>query len=91
MRKKHCKIRGCKRPYYAKGYCQLDYLAQRRRSKTQRKEAVKEGRAARSLRNYVMISACCKRTVSEGAVHEYGKQYCDKCKEACLWSYELRV
>lgn len=88
--KKKCKIRGCKRPYYAKGFCQLDYLSDRRRQKAAKK-ASKQTPVVMSSSRYVMTSYCCRKPVQEGEQHEMGKQYCTKCKEPCLWKYDYAV
>jgi hypothetical protein len=32
-----------------------------------------------------MRSDCCDAHCTDGPRHEYGKQYCSKCKAGCLW------
>ncbi len=30
-------------------------------------------------------SLCCEAKCKAGPVHDYGEQYCSKCKEPCPW------
>ncbi len=36
-----------------------------------------------------MRSQCCKAACEHGKRHEYGEQYCAKCKEPCEWRVSL--
>ncbi|MDD4319578.1 MAG: hypothetical protein PHW10_04630 [Candidatus Peribacteraceae bacterium] len=70
---KACLVDGCTAPTYGKTYCH---------------EHIKnKGKAAviTADQRLHMRSDCCEALCVDGPRHEYGKQYCAKCKAGCLW------
>lgn len=68
-----CLVDGCSAPTHGKQYCH-EHI--KNKGKT-----IVITDAQRSH----MRSDCCDAHVTDGPRHEYGKQYCKKCKGACLW------
>jgi hypothetical protein len=77
---KACLVDGCSEQTYGKPYCH--------------KHAKNKGKVTliTSDQRRFMRSDCCDATCVDGPKHEYGKQYCTKCKAPCLWHpHTLRV
>ena len=70
---KVCRVDGCTSKTYGKEYCHA-HIKEHGRPAAITKEQ-------RSL----MRSDCCEGHCDDGERHEYGRQYCAKCKAACLW------
>ena len=91
--KRKCTVEGCEGKHVGRGFCMKHYQQMRFHGKLQPlkpRNRVVSAEAPRDMSSYVMISECCRATVTEGDWHEYGKQYCDGCGEACLWRYVHR-
>ncbi|MFA5799913.1 MAG: hypothetical protein WC840_03050 [Candidatus Peribacteraceae bacterium] len=69
-----CKVHGCRSPSQGKSYC---------------RRHTPKGRAGGMVftveRRSHMRSVCCNAACADGKQHEYGKQYCGRCKEPCCW------
>lgn len=73
-KRKNCAIEGCTdRQAPRKEYC-WKHLNERKETAGITKE----------MRPH-MKSSCCGVSCTQGEDHEYGKQYCNKCKQACMW------
>jgi len=70
---KACLVDGCTTPTYGKTYCRAHI-----------KNKLKSVVITEDQRSH-MRSDCCDAHCIDGTRHEYGKQYCVKCKAACLW------
>jgi hypothetical protein len=42
-------------------------------------------RAIKSHLRTLIVSDCCEAACTKGEGHDYGEQYCSKCKLACCW------
>lgn len=74
---KSCTVAECDaRPVRGKPYCHAHLKDQGKPKVISRDQRAK------------MRSDCCNAAVTEGEQHDYGKQYCDKCKHACCWHPE---
>lgn len=71
--KKQCIVEGCHQQTRGKDYCG-------KHLKGKKVAVVISSEARRSMR-----SGCCSAACTQGKRHEYGEQYCAKCKEACSW------
>ena len=72
-RRTSCLVEGCTAQTYGKSYC-------RAHNKNRVKTVVISDEQRAHMR-----SDCCDAHCIDGTRHEYGKQYCTKCKGACLW------
>ncbi len=70
--RENCPAKGCGKPSHGKPYCLRHVTAAQRRVLPQE-----------VLRN--IRSLCCEASCTSGPVHDYGEQYCSKCKEPCPW------
>ncbi|MFH0770801.1 MAG: hypothetical protein V1926_05525 [Candidatus Peregrinibacteria bacterium] len=66
-----CKAQGCRSPSHGKLHC--------------RRHALKEITVITPDQRAHMRSLCCSALCEAGKHHEYGNQYCGKCKEPCCW------
>ncbi len=73
MMKTVCKVEGCKGQTRGKEYC----------GKHMRGKKVPVVITAAARLN--MRSSCHNAACEHGEKHEYGQQYCSKCKQACQW------
>ncbi|MEI8230405.1 MAG: hypothetical protein WCG83_04695 [Candidatus Peregrinibacteria bacterium] len=71
---KNCLVDGCTTPTHGKSYCRIHI-----------KDRVKNMVITTEQRSH-MRSDCCGALCTEGVQHEYGKQYCGKCKNGCVWA-----
>ncbi len=46
---------------------------------------VKERRKLSSSLRSLIRSDCCEAACTQGDLHEFGEQYCTKCKKPCCW------
>ncbi|HBH19606.1 MAG TPA: hypothetical protein DEB30_05420 [Candidatus Peribacter riflensis] len=67
-------MNGCRSPSHGRSYCH-------KHAKIGRENGVVFTPEQRSH----MRSLCCGAACTAGAQHEYGNQYCQKCKTACCW------
>ncbi len=79
-----CTMKDCGADHYAKGLCRAHYQKQRSKSIDQ-----KMGMKPRKKR--MMLSVCCSKETMEGPAHDYGSQYCGKCKQPCYWRYNFSL
>jgi len=70
---KICSVRGCGRPLRSNGFCEGHF-------KTNGKEISMSKEQQENIR-----SNCCAAICFSGDRHEYGRQYCKKCGQACCW------
>ena len=70
---KACLVDGCTGRTYGKAYC-------RKHIKLKAKSVVYTVAQRAQMR-----SSCCNASCMEEKSHEYGKQYCTKCKQPCCW------
>ncbi len=70
---KVCLVEGCKAPTHGKSYCRAHI-----------KDKAKYMVISSDQRAH-MRSNCCNARCTDGAPHEYGKQYCLRCKSPCIW------
>lgn len=69
-----CTIKNCSGKHVAKGLCGKHYQQYRT-----------EHMMSMPRRKNTLLSVCCSKEIYEGPAHDYGKQYCSKCKEPCYW------
>ncbi len=67
-----CLVAGCGKATQGKQYCSKHASPNQRRS------------LSTDLRALIR-SECCDAKCTIGEVHEYGEQYCTKCKQPCCW------
>ena len=75
IHKKHviCRVIDCGKATDGKQYCVKNMnIDERRKLPTDMRSTIR--------------SACCGAKCTIGEPHEYGEQYCSKCKEACAWT-----
>jgi hypothetical protein len=68
-----CAVDGCTNHAHGKAYCH-----------THMKDKGKSTVITDAERLH-MRSDCCEAACIDGPRHDYGKQYCAKCKQACCW------
>jgi len=71
--KKICDAEGCGlKPLRGKSYCS--------------KHLATHGKQKMTKEMQLMLrSACCNVACTVGERHEYGEQYCSRCKQGCIW------
>ncbi|MEK7218189.1 MAG: hypothetical protein AAB728_01850 [Patescibacteria group bacterium] len=77
--RKCCLVEGCSAQTHGKPYC---HAHGKDRGKT---VLISTEQRAR------MRSDCCNAPVTDGQRHEYGRQYCLKCKGACCWHTHMPI
>jgi hypothetical protein len=78
IHKKHviCRVIDCGKATDGKQYCvKLMNIDERRKLPTDMRATIR--------------SSCCGAKCTVGEAHEYGEQYCSKCKQACAWTKAL--
>ena len=68
-----CIVEGCGKETKGKAFCTM-HLKDKSRKLT-----------VPAAQQKTLRSLCCDAVCTKGERHEYGEQYCGKCKEPCLW------